>query len=129
LKIENSRTFEVFIRDLEFYAYHGVSAEERAVGHRYLVSCWVQVSGSADSSDDVAETVDYGALAGVLRGVILGSPCLTVERVGALCCEAVLEGFALAASVKVSVSKLSPPMPFIAKEAGAIVERKADSKS
>ena len=116
--------FQVFIRDLEFYAYHGVSAEERAVGHRYLVSCWVQVSGSADSTDDVADTVDYGALAGVLQGVILGSPCLTVERLGALCCDAVLVKFALADSVKVSVSKIAPPMPFIAQEAGAVVKRK-----
>ncbi|HEY3782846.1 MAG TPA: dihydroneopterin aldolase [Fimbriimonadaceae bacterium] len=116
--------FEVFIRDLEFYAYHGVSAEERTVGHRYLVSCWVQVSGSADSTDDVADTVDYGALAGILQAVLLGAPCLTVERLGALCCDAVLDAFALASSVKVSVSKIAPPMPYIAKEAGGVVERK-----
>ncbi len=124
MKIENSPTFQVFIRDLEFYAYHGVSAEERAVGHRYLVSCWVQLSGSADATDDVYDTVDYGALAGVLQGVILGSACFTVERLGALCCEAVLDAFPLAHSVKVSVSKIAPPMPFVAKEAGGIVERK-----
>lgn len=115
--------FNVHIQGLQFYGYHGVPEEERAVGHAYCVDVSLEVDGSADETDAIADTVDYAAVSRVVEQVIRGAQCHTVERLAALCAVLILERFPLVHEATVAVSKPCPPMPFVASSAGAEVTR------
>ncbi|HSI72358.1 MAG TPA: dihydroneopterin aldolase [Fimbriimonas sp.] len=116
--------YTVFVRGLEVYAYHGVSPEERAVGHRYVVDVEMEVAGDADSTDDVRDTVDYGEIGQLVEFVVRNEQCFTVERLGALVAERLLAKFDAAVDVTVSIEKPMPPMPLVAEAAGVTVNRR-----
>lgn len=110
--------FVVVIRGIEFYAYHGVTAEERAIGHRYRADLELEVEGDADQIDALAGTVDYGAAAQTLIAVAQARSHQTVERVARLVGERMLADWPLVSSLTLTLTKLAPPMPVIALEAG-----------
>lgn len=110
--------FVVMIGGIEFYAYHGVTPEERAVGHRYRADLQLEVEGDADQSDDLAGTVDYGAAAETLIAVAQERSHQTVERAARRIGERLLADYPLIRSLTISLTKLAPPMPVVALEAG-----------
>ena len=75
----------VFVRRLEFYAYHGVPAEERQIGHRYVADLDVEIHDRAGETDMVEDTVDYGALAKRLEVLAAGSQHQTLESLVTHC--------------------------------------------
>lgn len=113
--------YRVFLENLEFYAHHGVPAEERVVGHRYVVSLVMEVEGGATASDQVEDTVDYGAVASAVFEVATEKQFKTVERVAHLIAKTILDRFPLTSSVEVRLAKRLPPAPMIAEAAGVIV--------
>lgn len=58
---------KVFVTDLEFQSFHGISEPEREVGHRFRLDLAAQVEQSATETDRVEDTTDYASLA--LRAV------------------------------------------------------------
>jgi dihydroneopterin aldolase len=114
--------YRVFLNELEFYAYHGVPAEERAVGHRYRATISLLVDGNAHVTDEVKDTVDYGEVAKVVEQVSGRSKLNTVERLAQVIAEALLEKFELAHQVNIYLEKRLPPAPVIAESAGVELE-------
>ena len=114
--------FVVFVRGLEFYAFHGVPEAERQVGHRYRVDIELRVEGSADETDDVADTVDYGKIAQRVTQLGTAERCRTVERLARKIGEALLDENPALVSIWISVAKPLPPAPVIAEEAGCELE-------
>ncbi len=114
--------YTVFIRGIEFYGYHGVPAEERFIGHRYRVDLELRVEGSADTSDHISDTVDYGAIGKVVVEMGTGGKAHTVERLARLIGERILSENPLVESLWISVAKPLPPAPMIAEEAGVEME-------
>ncbi|HVL39366.1 MAG TPA: dihydroneopterin aldolase [Fimbriimonadaceae bacterium] len=115
--------FTVFIEGLDFYGYHGVPDEERAVGHRYLVDLEMAVEGNAPLDDEIRHTVDYSKAAQVVQEVLVDSQVQTLERLAGMICERLLQRYDRLVSVKVTVRKPMPPMPFVARAAGVQVLR------
>jgi len=113
--------YRVFIQNLEFYAHHGVPAEERVIGHRYVVSLDMQVDGNATQTDNVHDTVDYGEVASVLFDVATGRQFKTIERVAQGVGDALLARYPRIQSVEVRLSKRLPPAPMIAEMAGVVI--------
>ncbi len=116
--------FNVFIEGLDIYAYHGVPAEERAIGHRYHIDIEMQVDGEADQTDEISQTVDYGAAALLTEQIIRNSQFKTVERLASVVAENLLLAYILVLEVKVSIRKPMPPAPIIAASVGATVVRR-----
>jgi dihydroneopterin aldolase len=57
-------TDRIFINDLRFYGFHGVFAEEAALGQRFRVDVTAELDLSeAGRSDDLTKTVHYGEMA------------------------------------------------------------------
>jgi len=110
--------YKVFIEDLEFYAYHGVTKDEQTVGHRYTVSVVFTVEGKADQSDEVRDTVDYGAAADIIQRVATSKKFATVERLAREIGEELLKRFENARHIQLKVAKRAPPMTQIAATAG-----------
>lgn len=113
--------YQVFLKDLEFYAHHGVPAEERVVGHRYVISLTMNVEGGAQESDRVEDTVDYGEVASVIFEVATAKQYQTVERVAQKVAQVLLDRFPLIASLEITLAKRLPPAPMIAESAGVVL--------
>jgi dihydroneopterin aldolase len=91
-------TDRIELTGLRVRGHHGVFDFERREGQDFVVDVALELStGAAAASDDLADTVDYGALATGLAAVVEGQPvnlletlaerlaavCLTDSRVGA----------------------------------------------
>lgn len=108
----------LFIKNLEFYAYHGVSASEQQIGHRYVASISLNLEATAAESDDLGDTVDYASVGKRLIEVATASQYKTLEKLAAVIARDLLQAFSSAIEVTVRVAKVLPPVDFIAGEAG-----------
>jgi len=85
-----SATDRIEIRDLRVIGTHGVLPEEQDRPQPFAVdiTAWVDMT-AAQQSDDLADTVDYGAIAGRIVGLIEGEPVNLIEtlaeRIAAVC--------------------------------------------
>ena len=103
---------------------HGVLDEEQQRAQPFSVDivAWVDMT-AAQQSDDLADTVDYGALAQTASDVVGGrSYRLLVALAGRLACALLVADPRLQA-VEVTVRKLRPPLPLDAGSAGVRVRR------
>jgi dihydroneopterin aldolase/2-amino-4-hydroxy-6-hydroxymethyldihydropteridine diphosphokinase len=102
---------------------HGVLAEERDRPQPFEVDLDVVADlGRAGASDDLSHTIDYGALAAHVVGVVGGERCDLLERLAARIAEVVLTEPRVS-SVTVAVRKLRPPVPVDLASAGVRVTR------
>lgn len=110
--------YTVLIRGLEFYAHHGVGAEEQVVGHRYKVDLEIEVDGGTDDNDNIAETVDYGAVAAAVTTISQAHRYRTVEKLAKTIADRLLSEHLSIQSLTITLVKRLPPAPMIADEAG-----------
>jgi dihydroneopterin aldolase len=100
----------ISLEGLVFHAKHGVFAEERVLGGRYEVSLFITADiRPAALSNDLADTVDYGAVYAVVAEV-MQRPRRLIET---LCDEigtSVVERFERVLAVRVRVEKHAPPV-------------------
>jgi dihydroneopterin aldolase len=78
----------IALTGLRVRGFHGVYEHERRDGQDFVVdtTLWLD-SRPAAASDDVADTVDYGALADRLATVVAGEPVNLIETLAARLCE------------------------------------------
>jgi 7,8-dihydroneopterin aldolase/epimerase/oxygenase len=67
--------------------------------------------GAAGESDDLADTVDYGAVCGVVERTVGAGHVALLERLAALVADAVLAVDPRIDAVEVALRKLRPPVP------------------
>lgn len=111
-------THRLFIKDLEFYAYHGFSDEEQAIGHRYVMQLELRVGGNSSVTDQLTDTVDYGAVADLAVRTATESKHRLMEHVCHRVGTVLIQDFPLVKILTVTIAKKCPPIPHIAAEAG-----------
>jgi len=67
--------------------------------------------GAAGASDDLGDTVDYGALCALVEAVVAAGHVVLLEHLAARVATAVLAADGRIHSVTVSLRKLRPPVP------------------
>jgi dihydroneopterin aldolase len=98
------------LEDVRFYGHHGVSSAEQAVGVWFSVDAELAVDlRPAAVSDDLAATVDYGAVARRIVEVGTAGRVNLLERLAGLIAETLLREFP-AERVRVRVRKLTPAL-------------------
>lgn len=116
---------EILLEGLEFYAYHGVNPEERALGQRFVVDVALAADlRPAGRADDLARTIDYGAVYRRVRAVVEGPPRQLLEAVAEAIAAALLAEFP-AAAVTVAVRKPAPPLRGATLRAAGVRVRRA----
>lgn len=115
--------YTVFVRGLEFYGHHGVSAEERTLGHRYIADLRLEVNGEADESDKILETVNYVTAAERLIETSIKGNFQTLERTCGAIANEMLSNFQLVEKVWVRLAKRLPPANMMAESVGVELER------
>ena len=90
---------------------HGVLDFEREQGQDFLIDVRLELDlGPAAASDDVADTVHYGELAGRLAAIVGGEPVNLIETLAERLLTACLEDRRVAAA-EVTVHKPQAPIP------------------
>ena len=103
-------TDRVSLRGLRVHGRHGVLPRERSEGQTFVVDAVLEVdTRPAAASDDLADTVDYGALADRLAGIVAGEPVALIETLAQRLADACLQD-ARVRAVEVTVHKPYAPV-------------------
>jgi 7,8-dihydroneopterin aldolase/epimerase/oxygenase len=79
------------LRGLRSFGRHGVLDHERQVGQTFIVDLVLGLdTRRAAISDDLADTVDYDALAATVAGIVAGEPVKLLETLAARIADACL---------------------------------------
>ena len=95
---------------LRIFAHHGVLAEEKSAGQEFIVDIALHADlAAAATSDDLADTIDYGALAAAIHERVASEQWNLIERVAGRVADLVMEDERVSA-VEVRVHKPSAPI-------------------
>jgi 7,8-dihydroneopterin aldolase/epimerase/oxygenase len=101
----------IALTGLRAHGSHGVYESERAEGQEFLVDVVLDLDlTEAAGADDLAATVDYGALAGDLVAVVTGPPVQLIETLAQRLAEVCLAR-PRAVAATVTVHKPHAPIP------------------
>jgi 7,8-dihydroneopterin aldolase/epimerase/oxygenase len=101
----------IALRGLRVRGRHGVFEHERADGQDFLIDVTIDVDVSvAGRTDDLHDTIDYGAIAQTVAAVVGGEPLNLIETLAERIATACLADSRIA-SVEVSVHKPDAPIP------------------
>ena len=121
VKVESSY---VFLRNVRFYAFHGVMPQERQVGGDFLLSLRVGYPlAKAMESDDVVETLNYATLFDLAKRE-MDIPSQLLEHVAGRIAKAITTAFPEVTSIDLELTKLNPPMGADCEGAGVILKLK-----
>lgn len=100
------------LKGLRARGHHGVLDHEKRDGQDFLVDLvlWTDFTAAA-ASDDLADTVDYGALALFALDVVTGERCDLIETVASRIADGVMDLAADAHAVEVALHKPQAPIP------------------
>jgi dihydroneopterin aldolase len=100
------------LRGLRVRGNHGVFEHEKRDGQDFLVDVvlWTDFTAAA-ASDDLADTVDYGALALFARDIVAGPSCDLIETVASRIADGVMDLAPDAHAVEVTLHKPQAPIP------------------
>ena len=116
------------LRGLRFEAICGVLPHERTTPQPLELDIDLQADlDAAGESDDLADTIDYGAVCAAVEAAVQAQPVALLERLAALVSQAVLDVDARISAVEVVVRKLRPPVPQHLATSGVRVRRSRDS--
>ncbi len=98
------------LKNIKIYAFHGCLVEEGKIGSDYLVNLSVKADlNKAAETDKLADTVDYVHLQKIVKDEMRDRSKL-LEHVGKRIIDTIFLELPLVNSVKVTVSKLNPPI-------------------
>ena len=121
MKVESSY---VFLKNVRFYAFHGVMPQERQVGGEFLLSLRVGYPIEKDlESDDVKDTLNYATLFDLAKRE-MDIPSQLLEHVAGRIVKAITTAFPEVTSIDLELTKLNPPMDADCEGAGVVVKVK-----
>ena len=103
---------KIYVNQMEFYGYHGVFPEETKLGQRFVVDVIVETDLSkAGHSDHLEDSVNYGEIFEVVKGIVEGKPFKLLEAIAERITDELLARFSTIHSCTVKVIKPNPPIP------------------
>jgi len=101
------------LRGMIFYGYHGVMAEEKVLGQKFLIDADLYCDLSrAGASDRVEDTISYAEVYQRIKSVVTEERYDLLEKLAARIAEQVLQEFPCQA-IRVEVHKPQAPIPGI----------------
>lgn len=111
------------LRGLTVRGHHGVFDHERGDGQEFVVdlTVWIDLAAAA-ATDDLADTVDYGALARRAADIVAGPPRKLIETVAAEIADDIMADDRIHA-VEVVVHKPAAPIPLAFDDVAVVARR------
>jgi 7,8-dihydroneopterin aldolase/epimerase/oxygenase len=102
----------ISISDLELHGFHGYFDEEQRLGQKFVFNVLANLAPAATHLGDTFETsVRYDQLIDEVERMSNQTKFRTLEALGETIARGLLKRFDRIASITVTVSKLSPPIP------------------
>ena len=118
----------IALRGLQVWGHHGVYDHERRDGQDFVLDLVLDVDlAKAGASDDLADTVDYGALAEGAAAVVAGPPRRLIEAVAAEVAQRVLDDERVGA-VEVTLHKPQAPITVPFDDVAVVVRRSREGE-
>jgi dihydroneopterin aldolase len=112
------------LEDVRFFGRHGVTPAEESVGAWFAVDVELSVDLTpAAVTDELAATIDYGAVARCIAEIGTGPRVNLIERLAGLMAEALLKEFPVE-EVRVRVRKITAPLAGLVGTPGVDVRRR-----
>lgn len=101
---------KMVLRGMEYYGYHGVFAEERKLGQRFIVDLELEMDlSAAGSSDDLTATVNYAEVHELVQGIVQHKSFKLIEALAEHIASSVLDTYTMVDALTVRVTKPHPP--------------------
>ena len=115
----------IIIKDLAFFAYHGVYEEEASLGQRFYfdLDCYLDLR-NAGKSDLEEDTIRYDHVAKRVEDIVLTQRFHLIEALAEAVAKDLLTHFDKMESVRVKVRKPEAPIPAIVKDIAVEITRK-----
>jgi 7,8-dihydroneopterin aldolase/epimerase/oxygenase len=109
---------------LRAFGRHGVFDHERRDGQEFVVDAvlWLDTQAAA-AADDLALTVDYGAVAARLAAIVSGKPVALIETLADRLADACLSAEQAVREVEITVHKPHAPLPVPFRDVTVTVRR------
>lgn len=114
----------VEVRGLSAFGAHGVSDAEREVGRRIVLDIAFTVPASdAVASDELAGTIDYGAVTALAARIVRDRSTHTLEHLCGVIADAITDEFDGVTDLEVRAAKPDPPVPEAVGEVAVTLRR------
>ena len=118
---------KIILKNIAFFGYHGVLQEEKTLGQRFYIDVEMYVDlRKASETDDVLETVDYGAVYKTVRLEAEDNRYDLIESLAGHIADSVLKTFCKVDEIIVTVRKPSAPVVGVLDYAAVEIRRKRD---
>jgi dihydroneopterin aldolase len=120
---------KIELKELKFYAYHGVLPQETLVGNNYIITVILTAPlAKAIVSDNLDDTINYAAAYAIIQQE-MAIPSKLLEHVAGRILHSLKCHFPQLTGIKLSVSKLNPPVGGDIHSASVILEETYSQKS
>lgn len=113
----------IYITGLEVFAYHGVFAEEKSLGQKFIfdISCDLDYR-QAMLNDDLESSVSYGDIAELVYKVATEKKYNLLEKLSFEICKAIFTDYILINKIKIKINKPNAPVQKIFSECGTVLK-------
>jgi dihydroneopterin aldolase len=114
----------IILRDLGFFGYHGVFAEEERLGQRFFVDleCGVDLAASGET-DELGHTISYADIYDVVKATFDGKRTKLIEALAQNIVTALFETFAEIGWIVIRIRKPEAPIAMVRGEAAIELHR------
>jgi dihydroneopterin aldolase len=114
---------EIRIEGIKGFGYHGLFPEEKQNGQEFIVDVAIHTDLSiAGENDDIAATIDYGAVASRVKGLIETDSYDLIERLATVIAETLKSEFSIL-NLSVTVHKPNAPVDIDFKDISVTIRR------
>jgi len=115
----------IILKDLGFYGYHGVFAEEAKLGQRFFIDLEMGLDLSAPAeSDDLDTGISYAALYEVVKDTFEGKRTKLIEALAQRITVALFDQFAPIEWIVIRIRKPEAPIAMVRGEAAIELHRR-----
>lgn len=115
---------KIELREMRFYAHHGVGEQETVVGNWFTVDLTLEAPlGLAVESDDLSATINYAEAYEVVKAE-MAVPSKLIEHVAGRIMRALKARFPRLTAIEIRLAKRNPPFGGDIREAAVILQEK-----
>ena len=105
-----NKTGRVELVDMEFFSNHGCFEEERIIGNRFIVNCYVDYDcEKAAGTDNLEDALNYQELYNIVKRE-MAQPSNLLEHVAGRVLESIKVAFPYIVTAQVTIDKINPPL-------------------
>lgn len=102
----------VELKDLRFFAHHGISEEERLTGNEYIVNLEVMYDPGDSDFDNLDDVVNYETVFEIVRKRMM-VPTPLLEKVANSIIRKIHHKLSSVQEIRISIHKVQAPIPYL----------------